>query len=268
MGTTPEEFTEQVLEASHHTPVLVDFWAPWCGPCRVLGPILDKLASECAGQWRLFKVNTDESQEVSTSYRIRGIPAVKLFVEGAVVGEFTGALSEPMVRRWLEEHLPTPGRAALGEALPLLAAGKTDQAAGILRPALADEPTCDELRIRLAQALALTDTQEAAELSDPLPDDVDLSMIAKAIQTIAKFHTYDPASLPPGRGRTHFEDVLQALRAKDHEAVLLRLIGVLQHDRYYLSDAAREFGIAFFTLLGTDHPLTRKHRRTFDMWLY
>lgn len=106
MATASAKFQEAVIEASHRKPVLVDFWAPWCGPCRVLGPTLKKLAKESNGAWRLVKINTDSFQELSRQYRIQSIPAVKLFYQGKVIAEFVGALPETSVRRWLDEHLP------------------------------------------------------------------------------------------------------------------------------------------------------------------
>ncbi len=102
-----DKFQTEVLDKSHDKPVLVDFWAPWCGPCRVLGPTLDTLARESGGDWRLVKINTDAHPDLSQRFGIRGIPAVKLFVDGAVAAEFTGALPEAEVRRWLGTHLPT-----------------------------------------------------------------------------------------------------------------------------------------------------------------
>jgi len=106
MMNVPAFFQTEVLHKSREKPVLVDFWAPWCGPCRVLSPTLEKLAKESKGAWRLVKINTDRQQELSVFYGVRGIPAVKMFVDGEVQAEFVGALPEPEVRRWLQEHLP------------------------------------------------------------------------------------------------------------------------------------------------------------------
>ena len=94
------------MEVSHKKPVLVDFWAPWCGPCRVLGPTLEKLAKESKGAWRLVKINADKHPGLTQQYGVKGIPAVKLFVDGAVVNEFVGALPEHAVRQWLAEAIP------------------------------------------------------------------------------------------------------------------------------------------------------------------
>lgn len=101
-----DRFQQEVIDKSHTKPVLVDFWAPWCGPCRILGPTLEKLARESEGGWRLVKINTDTHQDLARRYHVRGIPAVKLFVDGEVHDEFVGALPEHDVRQWLSRALP------------------------------------------------------------------------------------------------------------------------------------------------------------------
>lgn len=106
MPDKTHNFEEDVIQTSHRKPVLVDFWAPWCGPCRILSPTLDKLARESNGTWRLVKINADTFPDLVRRYGVRGIPAVKLFVDGAVKDEFVGALPEHAVRQWLEKALP------------------------------------------------------------------------------------------------------------------------------------------------------------------
>ena len=117
------DFEEQVVEASFKQPVVIDFWAPWCAPCKVLKPILEKLADEYGGKFRLAKVNSDENPEISARYAVRGIPSVKAMVDGKVVNEFTGALPESAVRDWLDKIIPSPAEEMRREAQQLAATG-------------------------------------------------------------------------------------------------------------------------------------------------
>ena len=99
-------FSADVLEKSFKTPIVVDFWAEWCGPCRVLGPVIEELANEANGKWQLVKLNTEQEPELSAEYKIKGIPAVKMIYKGDVVAEFTGALPKWQIQQWLAENLP------------------------------------------------------------------------------------------------------------------------------------------------------------------
>lgn len=105
INVTESSFQKEVLEQSKTKPVLVDFWAEWCGPCRMLGPVLEKIEADL-GSFILAKIDTDKNQQIANQYKISGIPAVKLFINASVAAEFTGALSEPMVLQFLEKHIP------------------------------------------------------------------------------------------------------------------------------------------------------------------
>ena len=105
MSYEVNDFHKEVIERSHEVPVVVDFWAPWCGPCLMLGPVIEKLASEAEGKWSLVKVNTDDNQALAAQYQIRGIPNLKLFIGGKLVSEQMGVQPEPALKSWVESYL-------------------------------------------------------------------------------------------------------------------------------------------------------------------
>lgn len=273
-GTTSFEissFDTDVLQASHEQPVLVDFWAPWCGPCRTLGPVLERLAQEPDTPWALAKVNTDEHSQLAQQYNVRGIPAVKLFVDGAVEAEFTGALPEHQIRAWLEEHLPTEDKKALAQAKSLLENGQRAEARGILETIVADEAETDEAETLLAGLLVFTEPDRAETLVEGTDvADPDLLQTKDAVRTIARLlRLYQtPDDIPGGEVQLTYVQAIEALTRQDFDAALERFIEVVRKDRSYDDDGARKACVALFTLLGREHPLTKKHRPAFDTSLY
>ena len=256
-------FERDVIAASCERPVLVDFWAAWCGPCRVLGPVLDRLADEAGDEWTLVKVDTEANQALAQRMGIRGIPAVKLFVDGEMTAEFTGALPEPAVRRWLDEHLPSPQKKRLARTDALLAAGKTDEARTLLEEALGDAPDDADLRLRLARLVAFDQPERAADLVEG-----QFTPEAEAVRDLARFLSLDANALRDAPVRDDYLAAANALRDDDVDAALDRLISVIQRDRSFDDDGARKTAVALFLLLGEDHPVVQKHRPAFNRSLY
>ncbi len=271
MAFEVENFDRDVLEASHRTPVLVDFWAPWCGPCRVLGPVLEKLAGEANGKWALAKVNSDQHPDLSARYGIRGIPAVKLFVDGEVADEFTGALPEYAVRQWLEKALPSEVRSLVSQAESALEEGDDEAARVLLDDVLHVEPTNAAASALMARIVVFEDADRALALADTgMGAEPRYVQMAESVRNLASVLSGADAleKLPDEAGRAAYWAALQALRAGDFDTAIRSLVDVLQQNRYFADDGARKAGVAIFTLLGDQHAVSRAHRRTFDMWLY
>src|ERR1700758_5464994 len=153
MDTPLATFEKDVIAASTLAPVLVDFWAPWCGPCKTLGPMLEKLETEYAGKWRLVKVNVDENQELAAHFQVRSIPHVVAFVEGRPVDQFIGVLPEGQLREFIDRLVPDSTEEERSNARIAIAEGRFADALDHLKAALAFDPGYDDARLDLIELL-------------------------------------------------------------------------------------------------------------------
>jgi putative thioredoxin len=277
-----DNFAAAVLAESQQRPVVVDFWAPWCGPCRALGPVLEKLAEEMAGAFLLAKVNSDENPELSRRYQVRGIPAVKAFRDGKVVDEFTGALPESAVRKFLEGIVPPPGDDLRRAALAALEAGRDDEAAKLLEEALATNPRNDAARLALARlhsaqgrwdevAADIAAMSPAFQLEDEVQALKALQEFSQTIQSApptAELERRLREAKGDDRAEALYLHALRLLLQGQEEPAMDELLELVRAHRHYGDDLGRRTMLQIFTILGGRHPVVEKYRsrlaRTLD----
>src|SRR5712664_1282651 len=272
IDVTDDTFEREVIEASRSIPVVVDFWAPWCGPCRVLKPILEKLSAEYGGKFKLAKVNSDENQEIAAAYGIRSIPDVMAFKDGKPVSHFLGAVPESQVRAFVDSLIPTPSEIERARAAELREAGDLTGAVEALRKAIDLDPANDHARLDLAELLLeLKRVDEAEAVLAAVQSNVELDeRLATLRAALAFARTAGSASEAELKAKL-------AANPADHEArfalaglyaglkryreALSELLEIVRRDRNWKDGAARKQILAIFNLAEKQPELVSEYRK-------
>jgi putative thioredoxin len=266
------DFDETVIRRSHEVPVLVDFWAAWCGPCKTLMPLLARLADQYGGKFLLAKVDTDAEQTLAARHQIRSIPTVILYRNGKPIDQFMGAQPESAVRALLDRHIPRASDAAVVQARAALEAGRAAEALALLDAACATDPGNARIPPEQVRALAELGRFDEADtrlksLPAALRDDpellalrarIDLGRAAAAGRTPAELEAALLAR--PDDHDARYQLALQQISRGRHEDGLAQLLEIVKRDRHFRDDAARKAMLQTFSVLGMGNELVKRYR--------
>lgn len=266
-------FASEVIDKSQHMPVLVDFWADWCAPCKMLLPVLEKLATDYGDQLQIAKVNTDVERELAQQHAIRSLPTLHLYRGGQRVEEMLGAQPEATLRSVIEKYLARASDNDLQEALSLAAAGDLSTAVQRLEQAYAQDPQNARLPLELAR-LYVEDgqTDKAAQLLEKQPREIRESDQAKGLNLLLEFAAasggeQDSASLAsqleenPADAQARLQLASRQLTGGDYDSALENFMELLRRNRDYADRAAQRGLLALFSLLGEEDPRVSTFRR-------
>jgi putative thioredoxin len=270
---TNERFPSEVIEASRSVPVIVDFWAPWCGPCRVLKPILEKLASEYNGRFKLVKVNVDENQEVAATYGVRSIPDVMAFRDGQPVSHFLGAVPESQVRAFIESVLPNASETERARALALREAGDLEGAMKALCKALELDSANVAARLDLAELLIEQGRPDEAEtVLAKVPSNIDWDERVATLRSAIAFARAsgsgdgeaalkDKLAKDPADNEARFALASRYAGSKRYREALDELLEIVRRDKQWKNGEARKQTLAIFNLAEGQPELVSEYRR-------
>jgi putative thioredoxin len=270
---TQDTFQTQVIEASHTVPVLVDFWADWCGPCHMQMPVLVKLVDEYAGKFLLAKVNTDTERRLAQEHGIRSLPTMRLYRNGQVVEEILGAQTESTLRALLDPYIERDSDKQCIAALDAHRQGRTEEALAMLRTAQEADP--ENNRVRFALIGLYLDTgrlDEAESLLVALPWAVQEEAEARRLRALVEFARIAEDAAPiaeleqqrgkqPGDSQTRYRLAARYVLADRSQDAMDELLYIIQNDRSFGDDAARKGLLAVFELLGEEDELVTTYRR-------
>ncbi len=252
-------FLQDVIERSKQQPVIVDFWAPWCGPCRMLSPTLEKVTQEANGALVLAKINVDDNPNIAMQYGVQGIPAVKVFRDGKVVGEFVGARPEPMVRDFIKTYAPSTNDLAYTAAVDLIEDGRLPEAEVALRNILEKQPDHAQAALELGTLLLHMGRGLDAEAAlRMIPDNAREAVSAEKLLPLAHFIS-QPNDATEGIDAM-YQTAADLARQKLYAEAMDTLLDVLRKNRNYRDGEARQAMLAMFELLGDD-PIMNGYRR-------
>ena len=259
-------FKNEVIESSKQLPIVVDFWAPWCAPCRVLGPVIEEIAQEQVGSWKLVKINTEEQPEVAAQYNIRSIPNVKMFYRGDIVAEFAGALPKTQILRWLEDHLPSDEKEKWHALEKELKSQTKDEAQESLEKFIGQFPEHLPAKLALTRKIVFNDPARANALI------ANIKVGQEGYDLASDVHAYTELISLENDASDHATKLLvraqEELQKGKFDQGIEHLIEAVKIDKGVHRELPRRASIAVFRLLGNAHTTTKKYRRLFDMALY
>jgi putative thioredoxin len=285
-STDTAGFLVDVVEASKQTPIVVDFWAPWCGPCKQLGPLLERLVKQYTGKVKLVKVNVDENQDLAAQFRVQSIPAVYGFKDGKPVDGFTGSLPETKIKQFIERLTgggSSPVDEAMAHADALMKERQIEDALGIYQEIVNQDPTHTKaLAGALRCNIALGQDDVAHELLERLPDeikntaDIEGAVAALEIKEATALSADEGAigeleskiAADPKDMRARFDLAMARYGGGDREVAIDELVEMVRLDRQWNEDAARKQLVKFFEALGPTDPLTLYGRRGLSSVLF
>ena len=281
IDTGERDFRRDVLERSREVPVVADFWAPWCGPCKTLGPILERLAVAGDGSFILARINVDQNQRLAQTFGVQGIPAVKAFRDGRVVDEFTGAQPESRVRAWLEQVAAPPRTAVdlLVDRAVALEATDLAAAAREYRLVLEQEPGHAAAWLGAGRAATVLGMADAAETLRRVPQGTPQWAQAQGWLALAPLLAARDALAPaddararvaqmPGDAAARYALAAHAVCAQQYAEAIEHLLAIVARDRAFGGDAGRRALLALFAALGERHPLSIDVSRHLGLLLF